>query len=133
MQKGTKHMKAQYKNIPKTWDKIWEGDSDESGNFYLERTKKSNEWLEIRKSVIKNFGTLKNLKVIDIGSGRGTYSLLFAMEGARVVLFDYSKEAIERSKRFFKRYNQKAEFILGDILNLNKSMLNKFDVAMSYF
>ena len=94
------------------WDKVWEGDSDESGDFYLERTKRSNEWLEIKRMIINHFGTFKNLKVINIGSGRGTYSLLFAIEGAKVTLLDYSKGAIIRSKRFFKRYNQKAEFIL---------------------
>lgn len=116
----------------KVWDKVWEGDSDESGDFYLERTKSSNEWLEIKKNVTNNFGTFKKIKVINIGSGRGTYSLLFTMEGAKVTLLDYSKEAIERSKRFFKKHNQKATFILGDVLNLNKSLFKKFDVVMSY-
>ncbi len=116
----------------KVWGKVWEGDSDELGDFYLERTKRSNEWLEIKKKIINNFGTFKDIKVIDIGSGRGTYSLLFAMEGSKVALLDYSKEAIKRIKRFFKKYNQKAEFTLGDALNINKSMLNKFDVVMSY-
>jgi len=116
----------------KVWDRVWEGDSDESGDFYLERTKRSNEWLEIKKNVINNFGTFKKIKVINIGSGRGTYSLLFAMEGAKVVLLDYSKEAIERSKRFFRKHNKKGEFILGSVLNLDRKMLNKFDVVMSY-
>ena len=116
----------------KIWDKVWDGDSEEADKFYLERTRKSVEWRELKKQILETFGTFKNLKVINVGSGRGTYPLLFARGGADVTLLDYSKGAIERSKKFFKKYGQKANFIHKSVFDIEKKMFGNFDIVMSY-
>jgi 2-polyprenyl-3-methyl-5-hydroxy-6-metoxy-1,4-benzoquinol methylase len=57
---------------------------------------------------------------------------LFASEGAEVTVLDYSPEAIRSSKLFFERNNVKSTSIQADAFNLDKNLLRKFDVAMSY-
>ena len=81
---------------------------------------------------MKRFGSFKGLNTIELGAGSGTNSLLFAKRGADVTVLDYSKKALERSKEFFRRNNTRANFVLCDALNLDKSLLNKYDVAMSF-
>jgi len=119
-------------NKPELWDEqVWNLSPNEEDR-YVERKLKSMIWKRIKKRVIKEFGSFKNLKTIEIGAGMGTISLLFAMEGANVTVLDYSKKAIEASKLFFKRWKQKAKFVQMDALNLDKKLIDKYDVSMSF-
>jgi 2-polyprenyl-3-methyl-5-hydroxy-6-metoxy-1,4-benzoquinol methylase len=55
-----------------------------------------------------------------------------AKHGAKVTLLDYSSEALDRAKIFFKNNNLKATFVQGDAFNLPKEIKNKkFDVSVS--
>ncbi len=120
------------KNTPKLWDTIWVPSLDKEEKFRLEVEKKSIQWKRIKEKVLNEFGSFKNLKSIEIGAGQGNYSLLFALEGAKVTVLDYSPKAIESSKRFFKKNKMKANFIQMDALNLDKRLLSKFNVSMSF-
>lgn len=55
---------------------------------------------------------------LEAGSGTGRMSLRIARDGAKPILFDVSKKAIEFSKRLFILKNVEADFVVGSILNL---------------
>ena len=55
-----------------------------------------------------------------------------AKQGAIVTILDYSEKALVRSRDFFSRNRLKAEFICADALNLPASLLEQFDIAMSF-
>lgn len=121
------------KNTSKVWDKLWEeSSSEEKDKFSIEYQKKTILWKRIRERVIKEFGSFKGLKTIEVGAGEGIDSLLFAMEGADVTVLDYSTNALETSRLLFKRFGYKAKFIQMDALKLDKRLFSKFDVSMSY-
>ncbi|MEI7719476.1 MAG: class I SAM-dependent methyltransferase [archaeon] len=123
------------KNTASVWDNQVYNNSmlEDRDKYFIEYEKKSIRWKRIKEEVIKRFGSFKGLKSIEIGSGQGFFSLLFAMEGADVTVLDYSKGALNAAKLLFKRANIKnAKFIQMDALNLDKSLYNKFDVSMSF-
>ena len=122
------------KNTSKLWDaQVWTSqNSIEEDKYNLTRALNSVAWRRIKKRILKNFGSFKDIKSIEIGAGQGTFSLLFAMEGAEVTVLDYSENALNSSRLFFKRMGQKATFIQMDALKLDKKIKSKFDVAMSY-
>jgi len=119
-------------NKPELWDEqVWNLSSIEEDK-YVEKRIKSIVWKRIKEKVLQEFGSFKGLKIIEIGAGIGTVSLLFAMEGADVTVLDYSKKAIDSSKLLFKRKKQVANFIQMDALNLDKKLISQFDVSMSF-
>jgi len=123
---------SKLKNSPEVWDNVWsEETSPEEDLYHLETHRKSIRWKRLKQEILKRFGTFKGLKTIEIGAGMGTYSLLFALEGAEVTLLDYSKKALDSSRLFFTRHNTKAKYINMDALNLDKKLFSKFDVSIS--
>lgn len=122
----------EYKNTSQVWDNIWRDVPSESEDkYHLVTEEKSIRWKRIKKIILEKFGSFKGLKVIEIGAGQGTYSLLFALEGAEVTLLDYSPDAIKIGKLFFKRNHQKANFVMMNALNIDLNKLPKFDVSIS--
>ncbi|MEM4270773.1 MAG: methyltransferase domain-containing protein [Candidatus Pacearchaeota archaeon] len=120
------------KNTPELWDKLWKKTSESEDQYNLAREENGMRWQRIEKLIIKKFKTFRNLRVIEIGAGAGTNALLFAKNGAKITILDYSAKAIERSKEFFKRNNCKAKFILADALKLPEEIIGKYDVSMSF-
>ncbi len=120
------------KNIPEVWDKVWSPRSEAEDRYNLERQRKSIEWAQIKRKVLKEFGSFRGIKSIEIGAGEGINSLLFALEGAEVTILDFSQVAIDSSKLFFKRNNAKASFVKMDALHLDKKLLSKYNVSMSF-
>ncbi|MFC1685671.1 class I SAM-dependent methyltransferase [Nanoarchaeota archaeon] len=120
------------KNTPQLWDSLWKETSEEEDRYNLIREEKGIRWQRIEKEVLKNFGTFKNLKVIEVGAGGGTNALLFAKKGSKVTILDYSKKALERSKEFFKRNKCKANFLLADALKLSPKLKGKYDLSLSF-
>lgn len=120
------------KNTPELWDTLWQKTLLQKEQHSLIREENSIRWQRIEKKIQAKFGGFKGLRVIEIGAGIGTNALLFAKRGAKVTLLDYSKEAITKSKEFFKRNRCKADFVLADALNLPEKLKGKYDVAMSF-
>lgn len=120
------------KNTPQLWDNLWKETSKEEDLYNLKREENSVRWKRIEKLVLRKFKSFKNLKVIEVGAGAGTLSLLFAKKKAKITILDYSKKAIARSRVFFSRHKEKANFILADALNLPSKLKGKYDVAMSF-
>lgn len=121
------------KNTSALWDKMRHTPySEEYFVHHLEKERRSIHWKRIKRGIIDKFGSFKNIKTIELGAGKGTYSLLFALKGAEVTVLDYSIKGLEMSKAFFKVHKAKATFVEMDALSLNKSLFSKFDVAMSF-
>ncbi|MBU3912630.1 MAG: methyltransferase domain-containing protein [Nanoarchaeota archaeon] len=120
------------KNTPELWDNLWKRTAKGEDTKNLQREELSIRWQRIEKIIKAKFGSFSNLEVIEVGAGSGTNSILFAKRGAKVTILDYSKQALKRSKEFFKRNNCEAEFILADALKLPKKLKGKYDVAMSF-
>ena len=69
--------------------------------------------------------------IIEIGSGSGHLSAIFAKNGFKTTLVDYSKEAILKSKKFFEKLNLQASFVQGHITELTKFTKNSYDIVFS--
>jgi len=115
------------------WDKLWaktKGDED-----FLWWAKHENEGVRGRKIISyidKHLGSIKGLKAIEVGSGAGIYSFVFARRGAAVTLLDYSEKALALAREHFAAAGLSASFICADALSLNLNLLGKFDLAMSF-
>lgn len=126
-------MKKEKENTPKLWNDLWKDiPSIQADIDRLKKEDNSIRYQRIKKILLREFGSFQNLKVIEIGSGFGTYAALMAEEGAEVTILDYSDIAIERARNFFKRNKISAEFIKQDALSLSTELLNKYDISMSF-
>jgi len=83
----------------KIWERKWRNTAFDSG--IVKRHLRSNRWKKISKRVRNHFGSFKGLRVVELGSGRGTESLLMALHGADVTLVDNSNTALKRAKELF--------------------------------
>jgi ubiquinone/menaquinone biosynthesis C-methylase UbiE len=90
---------------------IWKIPSIES--FYL-----VNRWLSQGK---KEF--------LDLGCGLGRHTILFAKNGFNTYAFDISENAIERTKAWVEELDLKADYKVGDMLELPYPD-NKFDCIL---
>ena len=67
--------------------------------------------------------------LIELGSGSGHLSAILSERGYQVTLMDFSKEVLDKSERLFKKKGLKAEFICGDIFNVNQHVKKEYDVT----
>ena len=60
------------KNTPKLWDNLWGIDiSEEEDRLALAKEEKSIRWERIENVVLKEFGSFKDLNILEIGAGSG--------------------------------------------------------------
>jgi 2-polyprenyl-3-methyl-5-hydroxy-6-metoxy-1,4-benzoquinol methylase len=119
----------------KVWEDYWR-EAKESQHETLERIKEamtgSRWWYKIACVTRKYFGTIKGLRIIEIGAGAGEMSAKMALSGASCTLCDYSPRAIKFSKKIFSELCLEADFRLIDAFSLPGELLGKFDIAMSF-
>ncbi len=126
-------MKKQPQTSSKLWDGLWKNHAPENyASTLLKSESHGIRWQRIKKTVIKNHKSFKNLRVIEIGAGTGVNSLLMAKQGARVTILDYSEEALKKAKKVFKNEKTPATFVLADAFHLPKKHLKRYDIAMSF-
>ena len=118
----------------KGWDKSWSRiNSDmQQDRYMVEYAYSLIHWQEMEKRVQEKYGTFKDLKVIEIGSGRGEVALLMALKGAKVTLLDFSPVALEKAASLFGHFNCKATFMKEDVFNMPQSMFGNYDISMSF-
>ncbi len=115
------------------WDKIWtEAKDDEDFLWWVKHENEGVRGGKIISYIEKHLGSISGLKVIEVGSGAGVYSFIFAKRGAVVTLIDYSEKALAVARKHFDAAGLSASFICVDALNLDPNLLGKFDVAMSF-
>ena len=100
------------KNSIEVWNNVWSDPHIVVRDKCIFETERATvRFSRIQSRLIKEFGSLKNLKVIEIGSGIGTYAALLANEGAKSTLLDFSPKALKRARDFFSNNKLKAKFI----------------------
>ncbi len=118
-----------------SWNSQWRSYDRDRYEYEVVREKQSVRWQHIELMVRKRHGSFKGLNCLEIGAGSGQYSMLFARRGARVTVLDYSKNALDLSRRIFEDYEidgQQVRFIQMDALQMDCSLFNGYDVSMSF-
>lgn len=115
----------------KKWDEFW-STTRISPLQTLRNTLLSGRWKKIEKRIKKHFGSFKGLNTVELGSGRGTESLLIALRGAKVTLVDFSEIALMKAREMFKPFGLSPNCYKADILNLDQNFFQKFDISMSF-
>lgn len=113
---------------PTVWDKYWEETKFDNKKI-INGIQNSFFWEELKREILNQFSSFKNLKIIELGSGRGEMSLLMALEGANITLVDESKLALEGAKKLYNEFNCKVNFINKNIFEINKG---DFDISLSF-
>jgi len=120
------------KNTSLLWDELWEGKGAQPATLEtLKKERASIRWRRIREICLKHFGSLTGKRVVELGSGMGTYAALFAMEGADVTLVDYSPKALRLAREFFTTIGLKAHYVEADIFTIDAKYTDAFDISTS--
>lgn len=124
----------QQTSSPGLWNQVWSKSSQEKSEFWewVERESKGIRGTKIQNYIRTHLGDLTGLKTIEVGSGLGIYSFIFASLGAEVTLLDYSEQALNCAKECFQQNNLKAKFLFQDALKLDTALFEQYDVAMSF-
>ncbi|HVT44392.1 MAG TPA: class I SAM-dependent methyltransferase [Thermoanaerobaculia bacterium] len=64
--------------------------------------------------VRRRLGSISQLRVAEVGCGRGDFAIFLAREGAEVVALDASREALELGKERARERGVDVQFILGN-------------------
>jgi 2-polyprenyl-3-methyl-5-hydroxy-6-metoxy-1,4-benzoquinol methylase len=72
----------------------------------------------------------QNIKVLEVGSGRGCAALNLAKLGAQITLLDYSAEALRQARMIYDHEHVSATFIEGDVSLPEINLKEKFDIIL---
>lgn len=116
------------------WDNFWNKYkfNNNQDQAIIHQEALSVRWKKIEKIVLNRFGSFKDLKVIEIGSGRGEVLSLMALRGAQITLLDYSQIALGKAKTFLDNIGVKANLIKADIFDIPRDLPCTFDISMSF-
>lgn len=112
------------------WEGMWDEIGDDPGELAAERD--GLRWRLQRQLVEQQFGSLDGLEVIEVGAGRSTNALLYALRGARATVLDNSPTALELSRARFAEQNLPVRCIEADVFDLPDELRGAFDVSMSF-
>lgn len=112
------------------WDRLWAEQDEVADELDAERG--SLRWRTQRKLVENRFGSFEGLEVIEVGAGRSTNALLYALHGARATVLDRSSLALEQSRRRFARHGLDVRTVEADVFELSGDLRDRFDVSMSF-
>lgn len=126
-------MASMQKNNAKVWDEVWlDPGLVKDDELILATEAGTIRWKKIHAVLLEQFGSLKGKRVLEIGSGVGTYGALLAQQGAVTTLLDYSPAALARAKGFYLHNGLKVTRIQGDALHLPAAVKNNhFDISVS--
>ena len=121
---------------PQLWDRVWsqatKTERDRDFWQWVNRESDGVRGTKIKQYLSQHLGGLQNLKTIEVGSGPGIYSFIFACLGAQVTLLDYSPQALAIAKERFAANGLSATFLSQDALKLDPALYNQYDLAMSF-
>ncbi len=118
--------------VSRNWDRLWRhAPTIERDDELLDRERRSPRWRAIHQRLTSRFGSIRGLKTIELGSGRGDWSVLLAESGADVTLLDTSELALDQARLRFERLRLPAQYIHGDLFAPPIECLGAFDVVLS--
>jgi 2-polyprenyl-3-methyl-5-hydroxy-6-metoxy-1,4-benzoquinol methylase len=111
------------------WDSFWK-DKGSKFEWNQKDILRSKGMKELANKITAHLGVknLKNLNILELGSGIGTTSLFFGFHGANVTLLDMSEDAKKLAKNYWENY-AKHKFIVADLFEFNSG---KYDVVSSF-
>ncbi|MBS4537225.1 class I SAM-dependent methyltransferase [Clostridium sp. D2Q-11] len=74
---------------------------------------------------------IKGSSVVDLGCGTGNYSIELSKEGFKVIGIDLDEEMINKARKKSYLLDNKPEFIVGNMLEIDKLIENKVDFIFS--
>jgi len=114
------------------WERLWrQVPADEKDDARLALESSSPRWALIADRLQSIFGTLRGLRTLELGSGRGDASVLLARAGAEVTLFDRSEAVLDQARRRFDRLGLTARYDCADMLGSLTRWRGGYDVALS--
>lgn len=120
-------------NTPQLWDDVWEAAGNvEAPLALLEAEGRTVRWRRMERVMVREFGALEGLQVLEIGAGTGVGAALMAARGANVTLADYSPGALHRARLFFEGCGLQAEFRHLDALALPQELRGSHHISMSF-
>ncbi len=116
------------------WEDHWQTEqlTEQSVRKMVNRESRTWRWKTTINVLERKFGTVRGLRTIELGSGKGDVSLLLALAGADVTLFDYEPEALALAKDQFGCYDLTPKTLVGDLFESNGRLRGQFDVAISW-
>lgn len=117
---------------PELWARVWDNPDAEGFWWWVRREQQGVRGRAILAYVERQLGGVQGKRVVEVGSGAGVYSLVFASLGADVTLLDYTEGALSKARRYFDEAGLSAKYVLGDAFNLPINLLGSFDIAMSF-
>jgi 2-polyprenyl-3-methyl-5-hydroxy-6-metoxy-1,4-benzoquinol methylase len=112
------------------WDSVWRRDTPEFPDPGIEA--RGLRWKVQRDLVTERRGRIEGLRVIEIGAGRATNALLYALHGASATVLDRSPVALEQAATRFASHNLPVQTVEADAFELPPDLLGAYDVAMSF-
>lgn len=89
-------------------------------------------WHEMQEAVRTRLGGFQGVRTVELGCGQGKVSLLFALQGARTTLVDYSDKQLDTARHVAKAFQVEPEFLSANLLHLPNDILGRYDVSMSF-
>jgi len=118
--------------VARVWDHLWDHTpSIAKDDWLIERESSSPRWALITRRLLSCFGTIRGLRTIELGSGRGDLSVLLARGGAEVTLLDVCDKALVQARQRFDRLGLPAKFVQGDFHDPDALSSEAFDVSLS--
>lgn len=111
------------------WNAVWR-DTPEFED--LDAELRGLRWRVQRELVTQRRSEIEGLRVIEVGAGRATNALLYALHGASATVLDGSAVALEQAVERFARHGLDLETVEADVLELPTNLLGRFDVSMSF-
>ena len=87
----------------------------------------SHSWQATIAYILENDLSFEQLKVIEVGCGSGTLSLILNLLGANTTLLDVDENALNLAREVFDLYGREASFIKANVIeDVPNKMLNSF-------
>jgi 2-polyprenyl-3-methyl-5-hydroxy-6-metoxy-1,4-benzoquinol methylase len=112
------------------WDELWTELGGEGDDPTVELT--GLRFRTQEQLIERAFGSLRGLRVIEIGAGRATNALAYALRGAEPTVLDSSRVALEQARRRFASRGLEVTTIESDVFDLPPEIRGSFDVSMSF-
>ncbi|MGB4434775.1 MAG: methyltransferase domain-containing protein, partial [Defluviitoga tunisiensis] len=112
----------------KIWDEYSKIDSFQLMNDPSGKTLRS-EFV----SLLNNFFLLRNARVLEVGTGTGSFSIELALREAQVTGIDIEESSIKLAKRLADEFQivPAPNFLLGNGFNLEKAGFKNFDIVFN--